>query len=494
MKLLVMSSKFEDSQRLIIQLSAAEDDRIHELRKISQERDKAWQSELTALQNQQSIGMAAWCSATKEIQKLKSQIEILKGELIKKDSVIESLKIQIAETKDGNELVKSKLTIESGQTESEVESELKEAKAEIAVLKSKLVVMDVDLRTVLDMNKKLNEEIRAMVSLEDVELGSEIIQSTMDDSELTSESSEIESELKEAKAEIVDLKLKLANMEVDLRTVLDMNKKLNDETSSNVNEEDGEFSSTTILSAVDASELTFESSQIESELKEAKSEIADLKSKLLNMDADLRTVLDMNQKLNDEIRASARQQDVEFSSIALKSAADGSELTFQSNQLESELKEAKSEIADLKSKLANKDVDLRSILDMNKKLNNEIRAQVNQVDAEFSSTITRAAVDISELKGKITDKDAALRPMEEELRRVKAHSNQWRKAAETAAAILMEGTEGRVIEAAGSADPGYLCDRRALMNSPSLDERGCESPGTKNHNVLRMIAGLWKKM
>ncbi|KAH0465153.1 hypothetical protein IEQ34_005256 [Dendrobium chrysotoxum] len=382
MQLIIISSKFEDSQRQLTELLAAEDDRIHELRKISQERDKAWQSELVALQNQQSIDMAAWSSAIKERQKLKSEIEmfvrseaamtkqleaakleleVIKEEIMEKNSAMERLKIQIAERKGAE-------TKASGSS-NETQLQLEKSKARVNELE--------------DMVKKLQAELLTRFG---------------------------------QKGEQVN-------------------------------------------------------------------------NNLPSLSAN---------KLMDNQKTISSQTE---------------------SQLESDLKEAKAEIANLKSKLVNKEADLRSISHMNKKLNDEIRAQVNQVEAEFSSKITQAAIDISELKVRLAEKDVELEKlseennlikidtgkkdmegiksyeaeMEAELRRVKLHSNQWRKAAETAAAILMSGSNGRVIERTGSLDPQYFYDGKNLMHSPNFDEIGGDPPRSKNHNVLAMIGGFWKK-
>ncbi|KAL0922463.1 hypothetical protein M5K25_006451 [Dendrobium thyrsiflorum] len=374
MQLIIISSKFEDSQSQLTELLAAEDDRIHELRKISQERDKAWQSELVALQNQQSIDMAAWSSAVKERQKLKSEIEMF-------------LRSEAAMTK-----------------------QLEAAKLELQVVKEEIMEKNSAI-------ERLNIQIAERKG-----------------------SNETQLQLEKSKARVNELE--------------DMVKKLQ------------------------AEQLTRFGQKGEQE-----------NNNLLSLSAN---------KLMDNQKTVSSQTE---------------------SKLESDLKEAKAEIANLKSKLVNKEADLRSISHMNKKLNDEIRAQVNQVEAEFSSKITQAAIDISELKVRLAEKDVELEKlseennlikidtekkdmegitsyeaeMEAELRRVKLHSNQWRKAAETAAAILMSGSNGRVIERTGSLDPQYFYDGKNLMHSSNFDEIGGDPPRSKNHNVLTMIGGFWKK-
>lgn len=381
-QLIIMSSKFEDSQRQLIELSAAEDDRIQELRKISLERDKAWQSELEALQNQQSIDMAAWSSAIKERQKLKSEMEMF---------------------------VKS---------EAAMAKQLETTNSELQVLKEEIMVKNSAIEKLkIQIAERGRAEAKAKESLYETQL-----------------------QLEKSKARITELEEMVKILQADQLTRF------------NQKEEQ-------------------------------------VNNNLLPLSAN---------DLIDNLKTVSNERE---------------------STLESELKEAKAEIANLKSKLANKDADLRSISHMNKKLNDEIRAQVSQVEAEFGSKITQAAIDVSELKASLADKDAELQKlseesnlikiemekkeieaiksyeaeMEAELRRVKLHSNQWRKAAETAAAILMAGNHGRVIERTGSVDPQYFYDERNLMRSPILDEIGGDLPRSKNHNVLTMFGGFWKK-
>ncbi|KAI7997093.1 hypothetical protein LOK49_LG10G01814 [Camellia lanceoleosa] len=74
-QLAAMSAKLDESQQQLMELCASEEDRVQELRKISQDRDRAWQSELEAVQKQHSMDSTALSSAINEIQKLKIQLD-----------------------------------------------------------------------------------------------------------------------------------------------------------------------------------------------------------------------------------------------------------------------------------------------------------------------------------------------------------------------------------------------------------------------------------
>ncbi|RWW52514.1 hypothetical protein BHE74_00041056 [Ensete ventricosum] len=144
-----MSAKLDNSQRQLVEFSAAEEARLQELRKISQERDRAWQSELEAIQKQHSIDSAALSSAMNEIQRLKVQLEmVLKSEAVylkqsevartelqdlKQDmsetlSTVENLKVQLRDSK--------KLEAEAHTLVDETREQLEMAKTTIKALHS----------------------------------------------------------------------------------------------------------------------------------------------------------------------------------------------------------------------------------------------------------------------------------------------------------------------------------------------------------------------
>ncbi|KAF2321872.1 hypothetical protein GH714_003279 [Hevea brasiliensis] len=76
-QLLAISTKLEESQKQLQELSTSEEARGVEIQKISEERDRAWQSELEAIQHQHLVDSAALGSALSEIQQLKVQLEMV---------------------------------------------------------------------------------------------------------------------------------------------------------------------------------------------------------------------------------------------------------------------------------------------------------------------------------------------------------------------------------------------------------------------------------
>jgi hypothetical protein len=78
--------------------------------------------------------------------------------------------------------------------------------------------------------------------------------------------------------------------------------------------------------------------------------------------------------------------------------------------------------------------------------------------------------------------------METELRRLRVQAEQWRKAAETAMALLTvgKGANGKVVERTESWEGGKCAGLWEELDDDAAAAR-------KNGNVLRRISGMWKK-
>jgi len=172
-------------------------------------------------------------------------------------------------------------------------------------------------------------------------------------------------------------------------------------------------------------------------------------------------------------------------------------------KLAAALEGAKSEVIFLKASLFDKESELRSALDANKKLqaetrtdssadalkkqlqgalheNGQLKQELRQYESEKGSATARTAeADAAEAAKK--------GEMETELRRLRVQAEQWRKAAETAMALLTvgKGGNGKVVERSELWEGGKyagLCEE--------LDD---DAAARKNGNVLRRISGMWKK-
>lgn len=65
--------------------------------------------------------------------------------------------------------------------------------------------------------------------------------------------------------------------------------------------------------------------------------------------------------------------------------------------------------------------------------------------------------------------------------------DQWRKAAEAAAAMLSPGKDGKLVDISDPIDSNYPL---GSFYSEDLDD---DSPKKKNINMLKKIGVLWKK-
>ncbi|KAF5727427.1 interactor of constitutive active ROPs 3-like [Tripterygium wilfordii] len=82
--------------------------------------------------------------------------------------------------------------------------------------------------------------------------------------------------------------------------------------------------------------------------------------------------------------------------------------------------------------------------------------------------------------------------MEAELRRLKVQSDQWRKAAEAAAAMLSAGNDGKFMDRIGSLESNYnpIFGEVSSHYDEDMDDDLLKK---KNGNMLRKIGVLWKK-
>ncbi|KAJ0979325.1 hypothetical protein J5N97_014799 [Dioscorea zingiberensis] len=188
MQLMAMKVKLEDSEHQFVEFSAAEEERIQELRKISQDRDREWQSELEAMQKQHSMDSTALSSAMNEMQRLKVQLDIvIKSEAayakqyelahtelqtMKQDIALEAAEIKHQEQQIQNTLHLHSVHELMEQMKIVTESELKNANAEISELKkanmelevselkAKLMDKETELQSIAEENKEQELAIR----------------------------------------------------------------------------------------------------------------------------------------------------------------------------------------------------------------------------------------------------------------------------------------------------------------------------------------------
>lgn len=594
-QLVEMAEKLQVSQRQIDEISASEESRIQELRKISQDRDRAWESELEAVQKHHSMDSAALAAAMNEVQKLKIQLEkvsdseanqakyaesahneMLKSklELSETLAVVEELKTQLkdlqdseakaletaSQTRDQLNCIKSteetmKLEkVKALEAYDSLTLELEKSKAQVASLEetvSKLHEKNGD-----DEREELNsvkmEVEKLQVELEGAEkrYQEEYIQSTLQirsayelveqtKTESCEKVSILEANLEELKAELEDLKAKLVEKEEKLQNISEeytnLNKKLE---------------KTELATVKDTEEAGTESSQkdsvLEVNLEESKAKLEDLKAKLAEKEENLQNILEENKHLNEKLEKADTEQ-------------TRNESSHKVSILEANLEELKAEMEDLKAKLAEKEENLQNISEQNKNLNEKLERTelTTEKDANNVMDLKKLEVDLEDLKRAMFERETALKyiteenerlkmeksqvnneavasaeaartlekearikleylteeadkssrkvvrvteqldlaqaanaEMETELRRLKVQSDQWRKAAEAAAAMLSGGNHGTFMERTGSLDSHTIGGK---LNSPLSEDMEDESPKKKNNNMLKKIGVLLKK-
>nr|XP_007144532.1 hypothetical protein PHAVU_007G163800g [Phaseolus vulgaris]ESW16526.1 hypothetical protein PHAVU_007G163800g [Phaseolus vulgaris] len=493
-QLLAMSKELEESQQQLLELSASEEERLQELRKISQDRDRAWQSELEAVQKQHSMDSTALVSAMNEIQKLKIQLErVRESEAVhisnaeSDNAEIEDLRMELDEALALVEKLKNEL---NDCKESESRALEVVAKTQMQLESANKTVETVQLEGVkaLEAYKSLAlelEQSRAQVkSLEALvsKLQSDLVAHASENMSENEDISQLKSELLSAKSETAQLKSALDVSEVRYQ-------------------EEYIRSTLQIRSAFEQLEhVKSESSQrqvaLNEELNKAKADIEELRERLMDKESQLQGLSENNKMLMSRIKES------------------------QPSEAESEhaveLKKLDADVTKLKERLLERETELQNVTEENNALKMEIKRvelEKNKIpeEAVASAEAARAAEREALMKlGYITEEadksnkrvtqvteqldatQAANSELEAELRRLKVQSDQWRKAAEAAAAMISAGNNGKFVERTGSLDSNYN-SIGAKMSSPFSEDTDDDSPKKKNTNMLKKIGVLWKK-
>ncbi|EMS60657.1 hypothetical protein TRIUR3_32433 [Triticum urartu] len=171
-------------------------------------------------------------------------------------------------------------------------------------------------------------------------------------------------------------------------------------------------------------------------------------------------------------------------------------------KLAAALASAKSEVMFLKASLFDRESELRRAHDATKKLQDD--ARTNSTADELKAQLQGARQENGQLKLELrqyesekvpeeSDADAAAEAAkkgatEAELRRLRVQAEQWRKAAETAMALLTvgKGGNGKILDRGESLDGGKYAGLYDELDDDAAAAR-------KNGNVLRRISGMWKK-
>ncbi|XP_021289662.1 interactor of constitutive active ROPs 2, chloroplastic isoform X1 [Herrania umbratica] len=502
-QLSAMSAKLEESEQQLMEISASEDDRLEELRKISQDRDRAWQSELEAVQKQHSMDSAALASAMNEIQKLKVQLEkAYESEAIQTKHAesahaeIQNLRIELTETLLLVEKLKSELTdcreseAQALEVVSKTQMQLEAANETIEKLRSDATKATEAYNTLsleLEQSKARVKSLEGLVSKLQAELvgSSSKISKDPKDDEPPQRNGENE-EIQQLKTELNFAKLEVGQLR----------------------------------SALDAAEVRYQEEYIRStlQIRSAYEQVENIRTQSCQRGAELEAELKRTKADVEELRANLMDKETELQSISEEN--EGLNLKIEKNQssereseLATELKKIEAELTELKANLTAKETDLQSVTEQNEMLKMEIKksemegskvgdesvvlleaARAAEREAVMKlGYLTEEADKSSRRAARVTEQldaaQAANTEIEAELRRLKVQSDQWRKAAEAAAAMLSTGNNGKHADRTISLDNNY----NPIMGSPNSEDMDDDSPKRKNGNMLKKIGVLWKK-
>ncbi|KAI3995212.1 hypothetical protein MKX01_032014 [Papaver californicum] len=504
-QLLALNAKLEESQRQLLEKSVSLETRLEELQKVSEEYDQTLQSELEDVQKQHSMYSATLASALNEVERFKVQLDMtieseaietkyveitnteilsLKSELVETLKLVENLNIQLRDCKESEakaqELVDETLVqfqtvketteilrsegLEKMEAYNSLSSELDKSKVKIDLLEELVSKLQLDLANANQKNHSGDNENNWTIP--DRKIG---------------EADQLETELKSKKLQVEQLTSTIEANELKYH-------------------EEQILSTTEINNAYELvdrikCEASLREDELEAEIKKTRTCIGELKAALMDKETALQSILEENELLNMKI-VKNQSSDVQ-------------------SELEFELKKSKEDFLDLKACLMDKETELQSILEENKNLKSEVKKKELENGKGNDETIAKAeaarAAELEAMKklgyvkqeadessrraARVAEQldaaQASNAELEAEMRRLKVQSDQWRKAAEAAAAVLSTGNNGRFMERSGSMDSNYHPVTGKLSSPYSdLDD---DSPKKKNNNVLKKIGTLWKK-
>ncbi|KAE9616650.1 hypothetical protein Lal_00034956 [Lupinus albus] len=504
-QLLALSANLEDSQKQLLELSATGEAHVTELLKFSEEQDEASQSDFEASQKRLSADSSALASAMNEIQLLKIQLESvanceraqiqhsgssdvelvnLKQNLAQTFSLVESMKNQprnCIESESQAQYLVNETLFHLEATEKAVE--LLHADATKAVDASNSIALELDhsrarVNSLEALVRKLeadlisNEGIQSQKLVDDHKFGQEPERLKRDE-----DHNHVEGEIYSLKSEVERLRCAI-------------------EISETKHQEEQIQGTMEISNAYELMEkIKCESSkrecELESELNRKKAHIEELKANLMDKETELQG--SMEEKENFDLKLDERMT------------------SRKEHELLKELKRLDECVADLKADMMDKETALQSIseenemlkVEMNKRFSDEgkVREEEIAADIEKAKVAERDALmklgilmeeadksnqKMARVNEQLESAQVANSEMEAELRRLKVQSDQWRKAAEAAAAMLSAGNNGKFTDRTMSME-SYKCSPYA----GDIDDDDFQRK--KNSNMLKKIGVLWKK-
>lgn len=198
----------EEAKHQLMEINTSEDSRIEELRKLSQERDKTWQSEVDAMKRQHGMDSAALSCAITEVQKLKSKLFETESELEKSRFEVRSLEKLVRDSSSSGELETLKEAMEL-------------ARQEISQLKSAVEVaerryQDEYIQSTLQIRSAYEqaEAVKSKCAQREAELAEELKRT---EAEALSKGYEVAEDFKKLESDLVEARGCLVDKEMELQ-------------------------------------------------------------------------------------------------------------------------------------------------------------------------------------------------------------------------------------------------------------------------------------
>lgn len=205
------------------------------------------------------------------------------------------------------------------------------------------------------------------------------------------------------------------------------------------------------------SSFSVREAELEASLCKAKADMEEMKAILMDKENEIQGILEESESLIMKLEKSPKEMSI-----------------------------LREEIEILKGNLMDKETESQNIVEENEALKVEIKRREAK-EREREERDARA----ERVEEQLEAVQAANGEMEAELRRLKVQSDQWRKAAEVAAAMVANYNDGKFVERTGSLDSGY--NAMGKLGSPYGGDIDDEMMKKKNGNVLKKIGVLWKK-
>lgn len=476
-QIISLSLKLEESHQQILTLSSSEKTCGDKFTDISQDQKLTWESDLASTREEierlkLELEMVAKSEAQQKISAETTKIELqnLKGNLAETLSLLENMKMELKDCKESE--------AQANGVVNETLQQLGTARATVEALKLEGMKVSEAYSSVvseLEQSKDRVKLLEGLVSRLEADLSQNLHEQKIGQPLNSREADGLEEELNALKAEVERLRAELENA----------GRKHNEETVKSVEE---------LKNAQELMEqMIFKSGMREAELamelEKARATIEELKANLMDKETELQGIVEENEGLSLKLEKSLSIE--------------------RESKLEVELKKLGEEILDMKASLMDKETELQSVFEENESMKLEIdkrdeNAIKSDSELEAAREAEREAVmkvsilmeEVEKSKGRaarvveqLEAAQASGAEMETELRRLKVQSDQWRKAAEAAAAMLSVGTNGKYIDRTGSLDSCYNPGR---TGSP-YGEEGDDDLKKKNGNVLKKFGVLWKK-